>query len=1032
MALELTEQKDMTTYQQLRVAVLSAGLSTGEQGGAERFYKGLLTGLLEIGCRAELVPVPADERSFQEIESNYESCAHLDLSDFDVVISTKTPTYAVEHPHHVMYLVHTVRVYDDMFHKAFPDASFENFVERAKLHAKDFQAISRVKARFAIGHEVANRLYRWRGINAEVLHPPLGVEGFRKGALGDYYFLPGRLHPWKRIDLLINAIKQSSMPLRLIIAGTGEAEIELKRLAKGDRRIEFLGRISDDKLIDLYANALAVPFVPLREDYGYVTLEAFASGKAVVTCNDSGEPTQFVKNGHTGLVCEPNPDSLCEALEWLYINRDDALRIGGNCARLLAAMSWPKVASRLVDAALETTDPTCLTKPTHVSVLDMQPIDPPVGGGRLRLLGLYHNLGSDIDCQYIGSYDWPGEHYRKHRLSYCLEEIDIPLSDEHHSAAKGLSSRAGGKTVIDLSFSQLGQLSPGYIEAARQSISNADVVVFSHPWIYPLVAKELTPGQIVVYDSQNVEGYLRAQLLDDGNSAEAELLRQVIHDEYHLGCRADLILACSHEDLVRFNRIYEFPADKMRVVPNGVMAFATLPPGKEDKANAKTQLQLAHDRLVAIFIGSAYGPNLDAGHFIVSRLAEAVPDVTFVIAGGVSAQLSSDKKNVIITGALNEKDKQLWLCAADIAINPMFSGSGTNIKMFDFMAASLPAVTTAVGARGIGIGGSNAIVIAQPSAESFASEIRQLHDHATRLQIGKEARLCVEEGYAWERISKLTGKIFASRHRLANQPKPFFSVVIPTYERHHQLDELIACLQNQVERDFEVIIVDQSASPWPNAGKEYIFPFVYYHSPVKGAVRARNAGATLAQGSVIAFTDDDCLPQDCWLVKARKYFQDRAVVGVEGMIVSDHLDDPDWRPVTNIDFEGIGFMTANLMVRSDVFQLLGGFDFQFDRPHFREDTDFGWRMQEIGSVPYAKEVTVFHPAQPRAIERESAQTRACFFQNDAILYRKHPDRYQQLFFTERHFQITPGFKENLLAGFKKVNMNVPEWMAEHL
>ncbi|MDD5319239.1 MAG: glycosyltransferase [Methylococcales bacterium] len=1032
MALELFEPHDLMKHQQLRVAVLTAGLSTGEQGGAERFYKGLLGGLLEIGCRAELVPVSADERSFQEIESNYERCAQLDLSDFDVVISTKTPTYAVEHPHHVLYLVHTVRVFDDMFYNAFPDASVENFVERSKLHAMDFQAISRIKARFAIGYEVANRLYRWRGIHAEVLHPPLGIQGFRKGPSGDYFFLPGRLHPWKRIDLIINAIKRSSKPLRLIIAGTGEAEIELKQLAEADPRIEFLGHIGDEQLIDLYANALAVPFVPLREDYGYVTLEAFASGKAVVTCNDSGEPSHFVRNGQTGVVCEPNPDSLCQALEWLYSNRDDALRMGKNGAELISAMSWPKVASRLVDAALEINESTHLSKSTQVSVLDMQPIDPPVGGGRLRLLGLYHNLGSNIDCQYIGSYDWPGEHYRKHRLSNCLEEINIPLSSEHHAAAQSLSSRAGGKTVIDLAFSRLGMLSPDYIEAARQTISNADVVVFSHPWVYPLVAKDLAPGQIVVYDSQNVEGYLRAQLLDENSPTEAELLRQVIHDEYRLGCRADLVLACSHEDLVRFNRIYEFPPEKMRVVPNGVMAFAALPPNKADKAKAKTQLQLAHDRLVAIFIGSAYGPNLDAGHFIVSRLAEAMPEVTFVIAGGVSTQLSSDKKNVIITGALDEKDKHLWLCAADIAINPMFSGSGTNIKMFDFMAASLPTVTTAVGARGIEIGGRDAIVIAQPSAESFASAIRQLNDHATRLQIGKEARACVEEGYAWERISELTGKMFASRHRLANQPKPFFSVVIPTYERHQLLDNLISCLQKQVERDFEVIIVDQSVSPWPNAGKEYIFSCVYYHSPVKGAVRARNTGAMLAQGKVIAFTDDDCLPQDCWLVNARKYFQDRAVVGVEGMIVSDHPDDPDWRPVTNVDFEGIGFMTANLMVRSDVFQLLGGFDFQFDRPHFREDTDFGWRMQETGLVPYAKEVTVFHPAQPRAIERESAQTRACFFQKDAILYRKHPDRYQQLFFTEKHFQITPGFKENLLAGFKKINMNMPEWMTEQL
>lgn len=1031
--IELPNQPNtpLPNFNGLRVAILTAGPSTGAQGGAERFYGGLLTGFLGLGCAAELIAITADEPDFEHIIGNYAAARELDLSDYDLVVSTKVPTYAVWHPNHVLYLVHTVRVFDDMFADAFPLPSGVLFRQRATLHQVDFEAINGVKARFAIGHEVARRLFRWRGLGCEVLHPPLGFNEFRKGSQGDYFFLPGRLHQWKRVGMIIEAVRRSTLPLKFLIAGTGEAEGELKRLAAGDDRIRFLERISDDELVDLYAGALAVPFVPLHEDYGYVTLEAFASGKPVITCADSGEPCHFVRNLETGLVVAPNPQSLCEALEWLWSNRDHAARMGSNGALLVDSMSWRNTAAVLANAGMQQVRQGGIKK-NKVAVLDMQPIDPPIGGGRLRLLGLYHNLGASTECRYVGTYDWPGERYRAHALSDTLYEIDVPLSDAHHAAAEIMAQRAGGKVVIDLAFSQQAGLSPEYVSTAREEIAKADVVIFSHPWVYPLVKDCLQPSQVVIYDSHNVEGFLRAQLLNECNPPEAELLRRVAQDEYDVGCRADWILACSHEDLLRFYRVYGFSPEKMRVVPNGVMAFNEALPTLGKRAAARQGLGIGDNSFVAIFIGSGYGPNVQAAEFIDKQLAPLLPKVTFVLAGGVGAGIRPSSKNVVCTGQLDDDGKYRWFHASDIAINPMMSGSGTNIKMFDFMAMSLPVVSTVVGARGIETAGREVLLIAEPTPQSFAVAIERLMENSVRRRVGQEGRQCVEDGYAWERISAQLGTFLEARKRLAGQPRPLFSVVVPTYERHDQLDGLIRCLQKQIERDFEVILVDQSAKPWGGTDKSYGFPLTYYHSPVKGAVRARNTGAMLAQGANIAFVDDDCLPAEDWLLNARPYFMDSAVVGVEGLIHSDHLDDPDWRPVTNVGFEGIGFMTANLMVRSSVFQHLGGFDLQFDRPHFREDTDFGWRMLEVGTVPYANDVRVFHPAQSRALERESASARAKFFQKDALLYQKHPERYRHLFFSESHFKNTSEFKNNLILGFEKNNIILPDWCREML
>ena len=662
-----------------------------------------------------------------------------------------------------------------------------------------------------------------------------------------------------------------------------------------------------------------------------------------------------------------------------------------------------------------------------ITVIDMQPITPAVGGGRQRLLGLYHALGSDIECTYVGSYDWPGESYRDQQLTPGLREIVVPLSPEHHAAAAALSQQLDGRTVIDIAFADQVHLSPDYLRVAREHILSADVVVFSHPWCFPPLADALRPDQLIVYDSQNVEAVLRTTLYDDLPRA-APLLERVAKVEYSLCRRADLVLACSHEDRETFHRLYELDWAKLRIVPNGIFAFTHNPPSAEQRALAKHELGVTYQAL-ALFLGSGYGPNNDAARFINDRLAPLMPDVGFAIIGGCCDSLGSTAlaSNVTTLGVLDEDSKHDWMTAADVALNPLAGGSGTSIKMFDFMAAGLPAVTTAIGARGIDYAGAPPFVLAQ--LEEFGATLDDLiRDSARRSGCAEAARHTVEDFYAWERISPALGSLLATHCADAMGAPPYFTVVIPTYERHAKLDRLIAKLAAQWERDFEVIVVDQSRKRWPNASIDHGFPLRYVHSEVKGAVTARNLGGFLARSEVIAYTDDDCEPQPDWLSNAKPWFHSANVVGVEGIIRSDHPDDPQWRPVTNAGCRGLGFMTANLMVRNAIFQELNGFDVAFDRPHFREDTDFGWRMQVLGQVPFAADVEVFHPAQPRSVERESHAARAVFFEKDALLIKKHPERYRELFLVEAHYAYTQGFWENLYRGITLYGVPEPAWL----
>ncbi len=105
--------------------------------------------------------------------------------------------------------------------------------------------------------------------------------------------------------------------------------------------------MTDDELVDLYANALAVVYPPYDEDYGYVTLEAFLARKPVVTATDSGGTLAFVEDGVSGLVCEPHAEAVGAAFNVLA-DRRRAAALGDAGHARAAAVTWDGVVEKLV------------------------------------------------------------------------------------------------------------------------------------------------------------------------------------------------------------------------------------------------------------------------------------------------------------------------------------------------------------------------------------------------------------------------------------------------------------------------------------------------------------------------------------------------------------------------------------------------------------------------------------------------------------------------------------------------------------
>lgn len=660
----------------------------------------------------------------------------------------------------------------------------------------------------------------------------------------------------------------------------------------------------------------------------------------------------------------------------------------------------------------------------RVAVLDMQPIEPATGGGRLRLLGLYHSLGDSFETHYVGTYDWPGPRQRRQMLSPTLQEDLVPLSAEHFAAADKCREQADGRVVIDSTFPELAYLSVDYVTAARAAAAAADIVIFSHPWIFPLVRNDIDPArQLIVYDSHNVEGLLRMELLDDGGPGTA-IVRDVVKLERELCLYAHLVLACSHEDRAAFHRLYGTSFEHMRVFANGTFTEKIVPPNPSQHTQARAKLELGPTRVV-FFIGSNYAPNAQAARFIVDYLAPALPNLLFVIAGGVaeSFQDASQHFNVRLPGVIYEDARLSWLQAADVAINPMFGGSGTNIKMLDYMAAGLPIVTTAIGARGLETA-EQAFV--ESTADRFASDIAALiADPSRTRELGSAARRQASRFYSWERISPELGKLLQRWHARLRAKRPYISVVIPTFERHKLLSRLVENLANQSFGDFETIVVDQSANPWPEREIAHAPDLFYHRTDIRGPGFARNAGAKLARGEIIAFVDDDCEPSPNWLESAARHFRAGDIVGIEGFVSSERKGESDWRAVTNEGFEGLGFMTANLFLLAEVFHAINGFDVAFGDMPFREDTDLGWRAEKLGAIPFCRDVRVNHPPQPRSLPRESLEARSRLFERDALLLRKHPDKYPLLMRREAQWVHNPAFWTHLLVGLARYGVSAP-------
>jgi len=253
------------------------------------------------------------------------------------------------------------------------------------------------------------------------------------------------------------------------------------------------------------------------------------------------------------------------------------------------------------------------------------------------------------------------------------------------------------------------------------------------------VLRRMAPRARIIYHAHNVEYLLRLQR---ESKFVAALTR---HAERRLLTGSDRSFAVSEEDRQCFSALYGIAPD---LLPNGVDCAADRPTAEQVKA-VRERYGITDESI--LFMGFyAYPPNKRAIQFLVNEvmpwLRQRRADVRLVITGG---DVPCSEPFLINPGVVPRSELNAVLGACRLGVAPIFSGSGTRLKILEYMAAGLPVVTTKKGAEGLGLQAGRHVLYAETAQEFGEAILRILCSRPLSEELSLEAAALVREKFDW-------------------------------------------------------------------------------------------------------------------------------------------------------------------------------------------------------------------------------------------------------------------------------------------
>ena len=291
-----------------------------------------------------------------------------------------------------------------------------------------------------------------------------------------------------------------------------------------------------------------------------------------------------------------------------------------------------------------------------------------------------------------------------------------------------------------------------YQSILRERMRSSSLAISEQPYSLHAIKDARGDRRIpILYNAHNVE-VIQKKVVMDERSESMSLIRTT---EQAVIADSAALAVCTDFDRDTFISDYGVPPDKVTVIENGVDCDAVPVLSAEIRQQYRRRLGL-DGRFTALFGGSEYTPNIAA----VERILEAaagLPDITVLVVGTVCNAPQFRRAlpaNVLMLGQLPEAEKWLAYVVSDLALNLVMSGSGSNVKMFEYAAAGLPILSTDFGARGTGLRRGEHYF--PTDLENLAGRLAEVAgaDRAALTQLGAATKRYVQETSDWRVIGR--------------------------------------------------------------------------------------------------------------------------------------------------------------------------------------------------------------------------------------------------------------------------------------